>query len=73
MSMVVDDPEKAYPNLSAVWKEFLRVLDVANGLINYAPVFGMYFTEALAEFDRDNVQYLENRGLLPEVNTHSCK
>ncbi|XP_069132764.1 adenosine deaminase AGSA-like [Argopecten irradians] len=65
MSLVVPDPVKSYPTIDVVWKEFLRVLDVANGLINYAPVFGKYFYESLKEFHDDNVQYLETRALLP--------
>ncbi|XP_033752918.1 adenosine deaminase AGSA-like [Pecten maximus] len=65
MSMVVPDPVKTFPTIDVVWKEFLRVLDVANGLINYAPVFGKYFYESLKEFHDDNVQYLETRALLP--------
>ncbi|XP_060085350.1 adenosine deaminase 2-like [Ylistrum balloti] len=67
MSLVVPDPVKTYPTIDVVWTEFLRVLDVANGLINYAPVFGKYFYESLKEFHDDNVQYLETRALLPEL------
>ncbi|OWF44959.1 adenosine deaminase CECR1-like [Mizuhopecten yessoensis] len=67
MSLIVPDPVKTYPTIDVVWKEFLRILDVANGLINYAPVFGKYFYESLKEFHEDNVQYLETRALLPVV------
>jgi hypothetical protein len=55
MSLVVDDPVMTYPTINVVWKQFLHVLDVANGLINYAPVFRDYFIEALDEFRLDNV------------------
>lgn len=67
MSLIVDDPVRTYPTIDSVWIQFLHALDVANGLINYAPVFRDYFYEALNEFRIDNVQYLEFRGLLPEV------
>lgn len=67
MSIVVDEPKKVYPTIDDVWRQFLYVFDVANGLINYAPVFRDYFYEALDEFRLDNVQYLEVRGLLPQV------
>lgn len=67
MSIIVANPQKAYPTINDVWRQFLHVFDVANGLINYAPVFRDYFYEALDEFRQDNVQYLEVRGLLPQV------
>ncbi|KAJ8298951.1 hypothetical protein KUTeg_023011 [Tegillarca granosa] len=67
MSLVVDKPHIVYPSINEVWVKFLQVLDVANGFINYAPIFSAYFYEALREFREDNVQYLEVRGLLPEV------
>ena len=67
MSLITPDPVRAYPSIDVVWSRFLQVLDQANGLINYAPVFADYFYEALNEFNLDNVQYLEFRGLLPKV------
>ena len=73
MSLVVDDPVMTYPTINVVWKQFLHILDVANGLINYAPVFRDYFIEALDEFRLDNVQYLEFRGLLPEVGHNNLR
>ncbi|OWF35381.1 adenosine deaminase AGSA-like [Mizuhopecten yessoensis] len=65
MSLIVPDPVKTYPTKDVVWKALYRVWDVANGLINYEPVFGKYFHQALKEFHEDNVQYLETRALLP--------
>ncbi|XP_048728316.2 adenosine deaminase 2-like [Ostrea edulis] len=67
MSLITPDPVKAYPTIDVVWARFLQVLNQANGLINYTPVFTDYFYEALSEFNLDNVQYLEFRGLLPQV------
>ncbi|XP_071121161.1 adenosine deaminase 2-like [Mytilus edulis] len=67
MSLVVDDPVKTYPTIDAVWAQFLHCFDVANGMVNYLPVFKDYFYEALNEFRLDNVQYIELRGLLPQV------
>ncbi|XP_061183269.1 adenosine deaminase AGSA-like [Saccostrea echinata] len=67
MSLITPDPRKAYPTIDVVWDRFSQTLDQANGLINYAPVFADYFYEALNEFNLDNVQYLEFRGLFPEV------
>lgn len=67
MTLITPDPAKAYPNIDAVWTRFLQTFDQVGGLINYAPVFVDYFYEALTEFNQDNVQYLEFRGLLPKV------
>eukprot|EP00058_Branchiostoma_floridae_P011142 XP_002596630.1 hypothetical protein BRAFLDRAFT_219059 [Branchiostoma floridae] len=67
MSLIREDPKMAYPTQAAVWKAFEGVLTVANGLIFYSPVFKAYFYEALREFYEDNVQYIELRGLLPQI------
>ena len=55
-------------DINTVWHSFEGVLDRANGLINYAPVFRDYYYEALDSFRKDNVQYIEVRGLLPDVS-----
>ena len=73
LTLITPDPAKAYPNINVVWTRFLQTFDQVGGLINYAPVFRDYFYEALNEFNMDNVQYLEFRGLLPKVSLiHDC-
>ncbi|CAH1786916.1 unnamed protein product [Owenia fusiformis] len=67
MTLLVDDPVKAYPNIDAVWKKFLDTLGVADGLIFYAPIYKAYYYQALQEFYDDNVQYIEVRTLLSNV------
>ena len=57
----------ANQSINKVWRRFEGILVRANGLINYAPVFRDYFYEAMKEMHEDNVQYIEIRGLLPEV------
>ena len=37
------------------------------GLLYYAPVWRDYVWQALVEFRKDNVQYLEIRDIIPEV------
>jgi len=54
-------------DLNKVWKRFGEIFQTVNGLLNYEPVFGDYYYEALDEFNQDNVQHLEFRGLLPQV------
>ncbi|XP_045175123.2 adenosine deaminase AGSA-like [Mercenaria mercenaria] len=65
-TMILTD-EYANLDINTVWTRFELILTRANGLINYKPVFGDYFYEALREFHSDNVQYVEVRALLPEV------
>ena len=59
-------------DINTVWRHFEGVLTVANGLINYAPVFRDYYYEALDSFKKDNVQYIEVRALLPGVRLSNC-
>lgn len=63
-----EDPEVAYPSKDAVWKRFEQAFLATAGLVTYAPVFRDYHHEALSQFYRDNVMYVEVRALLPEVN-----
>ncbi|KAK7098720.1 hypothetical protein V1264_002960 [Littorina saxatilis] len=67
MSMVVADPTTAYPDLSTTWTRFLAYFAQVEGLVLYAPVFADYLWEGMLQFREDNVQYLEIRGLLPQV------
>ncbi|KAK7479394.1 hypothetical protein BaRGS_00029386 [Batillaria attramentaria] len=67
ITLVTEDPAKAYPDIDAVWKEFMDYFDKVEGLMLYAPVFEDYLYEGLKQFRQDNVQYLEIRGLLLPV------
>lgn len=64
-----DDPEVAYPNQDAIWKNFEEAFKALWGLVTYAPVFREYYYRGLQEFYADNVMYLELRALLPEVRS----
>ena len=68
MSLIVNDPDTAYPNQNMVWKRFSSLFKAADGLIFYKPVFEAYFREALREYYEDNVQYFEFRALLTGVS-----
>lgn len=67
LTLTVENPAERYPDLDAVWKEFLNRFSVVHGLVTYKPIFVEYFYQVLKELHDDNVQYLEMRGLLPEV------
>nr|KAG5701004.1 hypothetical protein BaRGS_022715 [Batillaria attramentaria] len=67
ITMVTDDPAKAYPDIDAVWDKFTAYFGKVSGLMLYAPVFEDYLYEGLKQFRQDNVQYLEIRALLSPV------
>ena len=67
LTLLVDDPEKAYPSQDSIWQRFYGCFNVADGLIFYEEIFKSYFIQALSEFYVDNVQYLEFRALLQSV------
>ena len=68
ISLVVDDPHAAYPDINSVWAKFMAYFGKVTGLKLYAPVFEDYLWEGLKQFREDNVQYLEIRGTLPKVS-----
>lgn len=67
MSMVVSNPEQAYPNSEQAWKKFLSLFATLDGLISFEPIFEAFFFQALNEFYNDNVQYIEFRSLFNPV------
>ncbi|KAJ8954010.1 hypothetical protein NQ318_004301 [Aromia moschata] len=67
MTLIVDYPEFAYPNLNSVWKAFMDIFVTVADLIGYKPVWQEYFYQVLKELYEDNVMYVEFRGILPEV------
>lgn len=67
MSVIVEDPVRAYPSENAVWNAFEAALHCAASLIAYAPVMKDYVYQSLKEFSEDNVQYMELRTLLMQV------
>lgn len=60
-------PIETYPNINSVWSAFENTLGTAFGMFSYAPVFTDYFYQALQSFYDDNVQYMEIRTTLPQV------
>ncbi|XP_022108665.1 adenosine deaminase 2-like isoform X3 [Acanthaster planci] len=64
-----DDPRKMYPNSTIAWQKFESCLKPVNDLIFHVDVFDAYLWQAMTEFLHDNVQYMEIRGLLPQLKT----
>ena len=61
ISIVVDDPDTAYPSIRAVWLRFEPYFIGVLGAVNYLPVFSDYLWRTLEEFLEDGVQYSEIR------------
>ncbi|KAJ8925011.1 hypothetical protein NQ315_001176 [Exocentrus adspersus] len=67
LTLVVDNPEEAYPDLNSVWTAFEHTMATVSGLLGYRPVWDLYLYQVLRELYEDNVMYLEFRGVLPEI------
>ncbi|KAK7115474.1 hypothetical protein V1264_001331 [Littorina saxatilis] len=61
ISVVVEDPETAYPSIRSIWLRFEPYFIGVLGAVNYLPVFSDYLWRTLEEFLQDGVQYLEIR------------
>ena len=69
LRMMVPNPEEFYRSQNVIWKKFGFIFTALEGLLTYVEAFKAYYLEALNEFYKDNVQYLEIRALLLEVST----
>lgn len=67
ISLVTDKPYEAYPDINTVWAKFQSLFDISGGMVGYAPAFLDYMYNALEEFYKDNVNYVEIRGTLPLI------
>lgn len=66
ISIIVDNPYEAYPDINAVWSKFAVVFGTITPMLTYAPVWKDYFYQILKELYEDNTMYMEFRGTLPE-------
>ncbi|XP_066599285.1 adenosine deaminase 2-like [Prorops nasuta] len=67
MSMVVDDPEKEYPDVNTAWTKFRDIFMFITPMLTYRPVYEDHFYRGLQELYNDNVLYLELRSTLPPL------
>lgn len=67
LTLIVDDPEKEYPDINSVWIAFSNIFTNIIGMLTYKPIWQEYFYQALKELYIDNVRYLEFRGVLPTI------
>ncbi|XP_068146526.1 adenosine deaminase 2 isoform X1 [Drosophila tropicalis] len=60
-------PLSSFTNNDQAWRHFMGIFALLDGLIQFAPVWGEYYYNALKEFYADGVQYVETRSLLPQL------
>lgn len=66
-TLIVDDPLIQYTDINTVWNKFQQIFTVFFPLVTYTETWKDYFRQSLQEMYDDGVQYLEFRGVLPEV------
>lgn len=67
LSLYSNDATIEHRDINYVWHRFKSIFGVLGGIVCYDEVWKAYYYQALQEFLDDGVQYLEFRGLLPEV------
>lgn len=67
-TLIVDEPEIQYRDINSVWSKFQKIFTVIFPLVTYTEVWKDYYRQTLQEMYDDGVQYLEFRGVLPEVS-----
>ncbi|XP_018018332.1 adenosine deaminase 2 [Hyalella azteca] len=65
LTMGVDNPLEAYPDVDAAWVRFNQYFASMDGILSYRAAFEAYHTQTLTEMRDDGVTYLEFRGVLP--------
>ena len=66
-TLIVEDPLIRYSDINAVWNKFMEIFMVFGSVVTYTEVWKDYYRQSLQEMYDDGVQYLEFRGVLPEV------
>ncbi|XP_017132961.1 adenosine deaminase 2 [Drosophila elegans] len=60
-------PLASFTTNAHAWRHITGIFDLLDGLLQYAPLWGDYFYNALKQFYADGVQYLEVRTVLPQL------
>jgi adenosine deaminase CECR1 len=66
-TLIVDDPLQQYADINQAWSRFMSLFGVVGPIVTYTEAWRDYYRQTLQELYDDGVQYLEFRGLLPEV------
>lgn len=66
-TLFIRDPVIHYTDINSVWNKFQEIFEVFTPIVTYTEVWKDYYRQSLQEHYDDGVQYLEMRGVLPEV------
>lgn len=61
------NPRIQFSDINEVWKRLMGIFGKVAPILTYAPAWKEYYKNALKEMLDDGVQYLEFRGILPQV------
>ena len=61
LSIVVDNPDVAYPNVNTVWAAFGKRFRTLSALLSFKDLVKEHFYQGLKEFYDDGAQYIEVR------------
>lgn len=61
------NPRTQFKDINDAWNSFMDIFILLGPIVQFAPVWKDYYKRALREMYADGVQYLEFRGLLPQV------
>ncbi|XP_055617009.1 adenosine deaminase 2-like [Toxorhynchites rutilus septentrionalis] len=67
LEIYTKDPINTYRSINVVWDKFKQIFDTLAPILTYEPVWRQYYYDSLNEYYNDQVNYLELRGVLPEV------
>ncbi|GLV42710.1 Adenosine deaminase-related growth factor A [Carabus blaptoides fortunei] len=67
MTMITDNPQEKYPDVNAAWVKFNSIFALLFPMLSYRPAFLDNFRQTLDEFYNDNVNYMEIRGVVPNL------
>lgn len=67
-TLIVDNPITYYNNINVIWSKFEALFSVFGPIVFYIDAWKDYYRQSLQEMYDDGVNYLEFRGVLPEVS-----
>lgn len=66
-TLYAEDAVQKYRDINAMWSKFMELFAALDPIVGFVEVWKDYYYETLKEFYNDGVQYLEFRGILPEL------
>lgn len=67
ISMYNHNPLLKDRDVDSIWRRFMEIFAITDGVLFYKDAWRAYYLQALLEFEEDEVHYLELRSTLPQV------